>query len=54
MEVAFDDFQKYLISKQIVNEKKIPHYVNWVKKCLSNSKKGFGSVTLPQNSTIEK
>lgn len=41
-EVAFDDFENYLISKRIVPKQTAPYYLSWIKKCLSNSKKTFG------------
>lgn len=42
MEIAFDEFGNFLISKHIVHETKVSYYINWVSKCLANSKKTSG------------
>ena len=42
MEVAFDDFSNFLISKHIVAESKTVYYVNWVSGCLKYAHKQFG------------
>jgi integron integrase len=42
MEVAFDDFYNFLISRHIVDQSKASYYVNWVGWCLKYSRKNFG------------
>ena len=41
-EIIINEFEKYIELKRIVDAKKAPHYVAWVKRCLSSASRDFG------------